>query len=155
MGELIGKGLSVEQAVNIAVREAVRDKEQVQEGNTDNFEKTEKVGEKETFEDGYTPPESVASNARRALEVRETKPESQRGMTSVGLARARDLANRKSLSEDTVRRMVKYFTRHQSDKQGETWDEQGRGWQAWNGWGGDAGWSWARKIVERLDKEKA
>jgi len=144
--DLVQDGLSVEQAVMVTDREALK---------TDDFAKDEKKGEKETFEDGFTPPASVAKNARRALEVRETKPESERGMTSVGLARARDLANRKSLSEETVRRMVKYFTRHQSDKKGQTWDEQGKGWQAWMGWGGDEGWSWARGIVERLDKKES
>jgi hypothetical protein len=39
------------------------------------------------------------------------------------------------------------------DKQGETWDEQGAGWQAWQGWGGDEGWAWARSIVEREEEE--
>ena len=144
--ELVRDGLSKEQAVMVVDRESLQ---------TDDFAKDEKRGEKETFEDGFTPPASVARNARRALEVRETKPESERGMTSVGIARARDLANRKSLSEETVRRMVKYFTRHQSDKKGQTWDEQGKGWQAWMGWGGDEGWSWARGIVERLDKKES
>ena len=100
------------------------------------------------------PPASVASNAQRALDVRETKPESQRGMTDVGIARARDLANRANLSEDTIRRMVAYFERHQSDKQGETWDEQGKGWQAWNGWGGDEGWAWAKRKVEEFDNAR-
>jgi len=101
------------------------------------------------------PPGSVAQNARRALEVRETKPESERGMTEIGIARARDLANRANLSEDTIRRMVAYFERHQSDKQGETWDDQGKGWQAWNGWGGDDGWSWAKAKVEEFDRARA
>lgn len=100
------------------------------------------------------PPQSVADNARRALDVRARKPESQRGMTAVGIARARDLMNRKPLSEDTVRRMLAYFERHESDKQGETWDEQGKGWQAWNGWGGDDGWAWARRKVEQFDRER-
>jgi HK97 family phage portal protein len=100
------------------------------------------------------PPESVASNARRALDVRETKPESQRGMTEIGIARARDLANRANLSEDTIRRMVAYFERHESDKQGETWDDQGKGWQAWNGWGGDEGFAWAKRKVEEFDRQR-
>ena len=102
-----------------------------------------------------TPPQAVADNARRALEVRARKPESQRGMTAIGLARARDLQNRKPLSEDTIRRMVAYFERHQSDKEGVTWDEQGKGWQAWNGWGGDDGWAWARRKVDEFDRERA
>jgi capsid protein len=99
----------------------------------------------------YVPTVAIADNAKRALEVRDQKPISQRGMTSVGLARARDLMNRRNLSEDTVRRMKAYFDRHESDKKGETWDQQGKGWQAWMGWGGDEGRSWANAIVERLN----
>lgn len=98
------------------------------------------------------PTEEMARNAANALEVRRAKPQSERGMTSVGLARARDISNRVELSEDTVRRMVSFFARHEVDKKGETWDEQGKGWQAWNGWGGDAGYSWAKRIVDQLDK---
>ena len=100
----------------------------------------------------YIPTVAIADNAKRALEVREKKPSSQRGMTSVGIARARDLMNRRPLSEETVRRMKAYFDRHESDKNGETWDEQGKGWQAWMGWGGDEGYAWATQIVERLNK---
>jgi len=37
------------------------------------------------------------------------------------------------------------------DKKGSTFGEQGKGWQAWNGWGGDAGYSWAKKIVGQMD----
>jgi DNA-binding ferritin-like protein len=102
--------------------------------------------------DSFTPPQSVADNARRALEVRAEKPPSQRGMTPVGIARARQLANRSPLSLDTVRRMVAYFDRHEVDKQGSTWDEQGKGWQAWMGWGGDEGRTWANRILEENTK---
>jgi hypothetical protein len=51
--------------------------------------------------------------------------------------------------------MLAYFERHEVDKKGETWDEQGKGWQAWHGWGGDAGWSWARKLVKQMDAADA
>ncbi len=98
--------------------------------------------------DTYTPPQAVADNARRALEVRAEKPPSQRGMTPVGLARARQLSNRDPVSIDTIRRMVAYFDRHEVDKQGSTWDDRGKGWQAWQGWGGDEGRAWARRIME-------
>jgi DNA-directed RNA polymerase subunit K/omega len=99
----------------------------------------------------FTPPKGVKEAAKRALEVRAEKPTSQRGMTDVGIARARDLSNGKNLSPETVRRMLAYFERHEVDKKGESWDEQGKGWQAWHGWGGDAGFSWARKIVNQMD----
>jgi hypothetical protein len=106
------------------------------------------------FADGsYIPTQAMADNARRALEIREKKPMSQRGMTSVGIARARDLMNKRPMSEDTVRRMKAFFDRHEVDKQGATWDDQGKGFQAWLGWGGDAGYSWATAIVERLNKQ--
>ena len=101
--------------------------------------------------DTFTPPDNVAQNAQRALDVRAEKPPSQRGMTPVGLARANQLAQRRPVSLDTARRMVAYFERHEVDKEGATWDEQGRGWQAWMGWGGDEGRAWAKRIVERAE----
>ena len=105
----------------------------------------------------FTPPQGARDAAKRALEVRETKPPSQRGMTPVGIARARDLQNGVKLSPDTIKRMKAFFDRHEVDKKGSTFGEQGKGWQAWNGWGGDAGYSWAKKIVgqmESMDKKE-
>jgi lambda family phage portal protein len=99
----------------------------------------------------FTPPQGARDAAKRALDVRETKPASQRGMTPVGIARARDLQNGVKLSPDTVRRMLNFLTRHEVDKKGATWDEQGKGWQAWHGWGGDAGYAWARKVVGQME----
>jgi hypothetical protein len=105
------------------------------------------------FADGsYIPNDAMIANAKRALAAREKATPSNRGMTAVGLARARDILNKRPLSEDTVRRMKAYFDRHEIDKQGATWKTQGKGWQAWNGWGGDAGQTWANAIVERLNK---
>ena len=98
----------------------------------------------------FTPPKGAQEAAKRALEVRASKPPSQRGMTPVGIARARDLANGKTLSPETVKRMLAYFTRHEVDKKGSTWNDQGKGWQAWNGWGGDTGFSYARKILKQM-----
>ena len=99
----------------------------------------------------FTPPQGARDAAKRALDVRETKPSSQRGMTPVGIARARDLINGVKLSPDTARRMKAFFDRHEVDKKGVTWDEQGKGWQAWHGWGGDAGYAWARKVVGQME----
>lgn len=101
--------------------------------------------------DTHIPPEAVADNARLALEVRADKPPSQQGMTLVGLARANQLADRRPVSVATIRRMLSYFERHEVDKEGVTWDEQGKGWQAWMGWGGDEGWAWARQIIAEED----
>jgi lambda family phage portal protein len=99
----------------------------------------------------FTPPQGARDAAKRALDVREGKPSSQRGMTPVGIARARDLMNGVKLSPDTARRMKAFFDRHEVDKKGATFGEQGKGWQAWNGWGGDAGYAWARKVVGQME----
>ena len=99
----------------------------------------------------FKPPEGARKAAERALRRRAQKPQSQRGMTSVGIARARDLINGVRLSPETVRRMLAYFNRHEVDKQGSTWDEYGKGRQAWDGWGGDAGFAWARKVVKQMN----
>ena len=101
----------------------------------------------------FVPPANVAENAQRALDVRATKPPSQQGMTLVGLARANQLAKREAISLETVQRMAAYFDRHEVDKDGATWSEQGKGWQAWNGWGGDEGRAWARSILEENSME--
>ena len=119
-------------------------------------QRTEKKSESLAVPDKYShidfkPPKGAQEAAKRALEVRADKPESQRGMTPVGIARARDLSNGQTLSPDTVRRMLAYFTRHEVDKKGSTWNTQGKGWQAWHGWGGDAGYSWARKVVKQMN----
>ena len=99
----------------------------------------------------FKPPQGARKAAERALRRRAQKPQSQRGMTPVGIARARDLINGVNLSPETVRRMLAYFTRHEVDKQGSTWESYGKGRQAWDGWGGDAGFTWARKVVDQMN----
>ena len=106
-------------------------------------------GDAETFK----PPAAVQRAAQQALDARRELPPSQRAMTPVGLARARDLANGRPISEDVARRMLSYFQRHEIDKQSAAWTEQdwSKGKQAWFGWGGDAGYEWVLRIVRDLD----
>lgn len=99
----------------------------------------------------FSPPQSVRAAAKRGLEVRASKPPSERGGTAIGVARARDLSNGKDVSPDTARRMKAYFDRHEIDKKGSTWSEQGKGWQAWHLWGGDPGQSWSAKLVRQMN----
>ena len=100
----------------------------------------------------FTPPKGVQQAAKRSLEVRATKPDSQKGLTAVGIARARDLANGKTLTPETVRRMLSYFQRHEVDKQSPKWSDWSKGRIAWNAWGGDAGFSWSKKTVEMMKR---
>ena len=93
--------------------------------------------------------------ARAALDLRASLPPSRRAMTPTGLARARDLANRRPLTTDTIRRMVNYFDRHEVDKQGEGWGRDSKGYQAWLGWGGDPGRAWAKRILSSLTQSES
>jgi capsid protein len=103
-----------------------------------------------------TPTDAMAAEAKRGLEWRE---KFNRGGTAVGVARARDISNKASLSPDTVRRMVSYFARHEVDKQGTGFSPGEDGYPsagriAWALWGGDAGVSWARAKSEALKREE-
>jgi hypothetical protein len=103
--------------------------------------------------DGFVPPKGAQENARRGLELRE---EFKRGGTMVGVARARDLSNGRSLPLKTVNRMVSYFARHEVDKKGKDWGNASNpsaGYIAWLLWGGDAGKTWADSIAEREKKK--
>ena len=99
------------------------------------------------------PPETVAAQARRGLALRASLPPSRRGGTSIGLARANQLANRQEVSIDTIRRMISYFDRHEVDREGEGWGRDSRGYQAWLLWGGDPGRRWAREVWAEYVRE--
>lgn len=102
------------------------------------------------------PTTAMAEEARRGLEWRK---EYGRGGTEVGVARARDISNRKNLSEQTIGRMVSYFARHEVDKQGKGWSPGDEGYPsngriAWALWSGDVGWAWAKKEWKRIQNRK-
>ena len=101
-----------------------------------------------------TPTRDMARAAQRALEWRR---EHGRGGTEVGVARARDLANRRRLSEQTVRRMKAYFDRHEVDSKADGWNAGERGFPsagriAWDLWGGNAGRGWSARKVAEFDR---
>jgi HK97 family phage prohead protease len=102
-----------------------------------------------------TPTEEMADEARKGLEWRR---EFNRGGTEVGVARARDIANRKTLSDETVGRMVSYFARHEVDKEAEGFRAGEEGYPsagriAWALWGGDLGKAWAERKQSQLQKQ--
>ena len=104
----------------------------------------------------YKPTKGMVEEAKRGLEWRR---EFGRGGTEVGIARARDIVNGKNLSESTVKRMYSFFSRHEVDKKGKGFDQGEEGYPsngriAWALWGGDAGFSWSRNIVESLKDEE-
>jgi hypothetical protein len=102
------------------------------------------------------PTQAMAGNAKRGLELRR---EYGRGGTAVGVARARDIANRARLSPDTVKRMVSYFARHEVDKQASGWKQGEDGYPsaglvAWLLWGGDSGRAWAEAKARQIDRAR-
>jgi len=105
------------------------------------------------------PTEGMVKAAQRGLDLRK---EYGRGGTDVGVARARDIVNRKNLSPSTVKRMFSFFSRHGAQKTS--------GWKpgeenypsaqfiAWLLWGGDPGFSWSKRKrdeIERASKKES
>lgn len=107
--------------------------------------------------ESYEPTDEMAGEAELGLKWRE---EYGRGGTEVGVARARDISNKRNLSFDTVQRMNSYFSRHEVDKEATGWNQGEEGFPtagriAWQLWGGDAGRDWAKRIVERVNVEQS
>jgi hypothetical protein len=101
--------------------------------------------------DGYKPTSGMQSAARRAIKLKEQGKAKGAG-TAVGWTRAGQLARGETLSLSTVKRMYSFFSRHEVDKQGKDWDNAenpSNGKIMWLAWGGDAGFSWSRKITQR------
>jgi hypothetical protein len=103
---------------------------------------------------GFVPTPGMASAAKRALEWRA---EFKRGGTPVGVARARDLMNKKELSASTVMRMKSFFARHEVDKKASGFSQGEEGFPsagriAWDLWGGDSGKTWAYAKAAQIER---
>ena len=101
--------------------------------------------------EGYKPTAGMQAAARRAIKLNEEGKAKGAG-TMVGWTRAGQLSRGETLSLSTVKRMYSYFSRHEVDKKGKDWDNAenpSNGKIMWLAWGGDAGFSWSRKIVNR------
>lgn len=119
------------------------------DNNADVIAELGSVGEKfaETYND-Y--PKQASENAKIALRWAEENGWGDCG-TPVGKARANQLANGESLSEETIARMSA-FERHRQNSQKELGDGCGR--LMWLAWGGDAGIEWASRKLEQIRKSK-
>ena len=103
---------------------------------------------------GLIPPAEVAAAAKKGLELRE---KFHRGGTSVGVHRAKQLAERRDVSFRDVIAMSAYFARHEVDKASKSHDwgdesDPSPGYIAWLLWGGEEGKIWAerkRALVKR------
>jgi len=107
-------------------------------------------------DEGHKPTSGMKSAARRALAWHK---EGKRGGTSVGYARANQIVNGESLSDDTVKRMYSFFSRHEVDKKATGFNSGEEGYPspgrvAWDLWGGDAGYAFARSKVKHTIKKE-
>ena len=106
---------------------------------------------------GLIPPAEVAVAAKRGLELRQ---KFRRGGTSVGIHRAKELAERRPLSLRDVVAMSAYFARHEVDKaaMSHEWGDESdpsAGYIAWLPWGGEPGRDWADGLTARLNRTAA
>ena len=104
----------------------------------------------------FIPPDGARNAARRALEwIAEGLAGD--GFTDTGRARAADVARSDyTPSPEIVRRMKAYFDRHESDKSAEGFNRgedsyPSPGRVAWDAWGGDAGYAFARGVVRKMN----
>jgi len=103
-------------------------------------------------DNGYMPPEGARNAAKRALAWIKDGHAGD-GFTDTGRKRASDLARGASVSRETVGRMANFFARHTPDKKATGFNSGEEGFPspgrvAWDAWGGDAGASWAKSIVD-------
>lgn len=139
-----------EEYMKAFIRQVLEEEEEMEE------EEEEPVrGDAESF----SPPSSVRAAARRGLELRKkhgkggltTQEAGKQGIGS-GVARAGDLAGGGGISLATVKRMAAFFSRHEKNKSG---GENDAGYIAWQLWGGDAGRSWANRIIKMVESRQS
>jgi hypothetical protein len=95
----------------------------------------------------YRPTGAMAAAAREGLRLRAESAKSNQGGTAVGLARANQFAKREQVSLDVVKRTFSFLSRAKTYyKPGENTP----GTQAYLLWGGPAGLTWARNILDQI-----
>ena len=118
---------------------------------------------KKPLEKGLTPPsmfeshsdypESVKNNAKAVLKWVDENGWGSCG-TDVGKQRANQLANGEPISEDTIRRMYSYLSRHEKDLESSKGYGDGCGKLMYDSWGGKTALSWAESKINAIEKQK-
>jgi hypothetical protein len=108
---------------------------------TDKRLKKGKRTEMESFTD-Y--PQSVSNNAKRGIEL--NKKVNNRCATQVGKVRAQQLADRKPISMETIKRMFSYLSR--AEVYYEAGDTESCGYISYLLWGGKSAKTWAESKIK-------
>jgi hypothetical protein len=98
-------------------------------------------------------PDSVKNNAKAVLKWVDENGWGSCG-TDVGKQRANQLAKGEPISDDTVRRMYSYLSRHAVDLESSKGYGDGCGKLMYDSWGGKSALSWAESKVNAMDKSK-
>jgi hypothetical protein len=103
------------------------------------------------FESYSDYPESVKNNAKAVLKYAEENGWGSCG-TEVGKQRANQLAKGEPISEDTIRRMYSYLSRHAVDLDSSKGYGDGCGKLMYDAWGGKSALSWSEAKIKSIDK---
>ena len=98
-------------------------------------------------------PESVKNNAKAVLKWVEENGWGSCG-TDVGKQRANQLANGEPISEDTIKRMYSYLSRHEKDLDSSKGYGDGCGKLMYDSWGGKTALRWAESKINAIEREK-
>jgi len=109
-------------------------------------DKMERPKEMESFSD-Y--PQSVSNNAKRGIEL--NKKVNNKCATQVGKVRAQQLADRKPVSMETIKRMFSYLSR--AEEYYKTGDTEACGYISYLLWGGKSAKTWAENKIKQNEKK--
>ena len=107
---------------------------------------------KETFASYSDYPDSVKNNAKAALKYAEENGWGSCG-TNIGRGRARDLAEGKPISLETIKRMYSYLSRHAVDLENSKGYGDGCGKLMYDAWGGKSALSWAESKIRQIERQ--
>lgn len=101
-------------------------------------------------------PKAASTNAQRAIDYKEDNDDKGGCGTQVGWVRARQLAEGKPISFDTVKRMANFqrFKQYKDDPYEDADGQANCGRIMWDAWGGTQGVNWAIRKVEQVEKQK-
>ena len=101
-------------------------------------------------------PKAATENAQRAINYKEENDDKGGCGTQVGWVRARQLADRKPISLDTVQRMANFqrFKQYKDDPYEDQDGQTNCGRIMWDAWGGTEGINWAIRKIEQVEKQK-
>jgi hypothetical protein len=98
-------------------------------------------------------PDSVKGNAQAVLKYVEENGWGSCG-TDVGKQRASQLAKGEPISEDTIKRMYSYLSRHEVDLESSKGYGDGCGKLMYDSWGGKSALSWSESKIKSIERQK-